>query len=473
MKVSTDSPVARLHAQALRCLKSGKKNEGIVLLRQAIELYPSSGDLHAELASALGQNGELEQAAEHYKKAARLSPKQPFIHYACGLFLLETGNAGEAERYFRKTFALQPESTDALAHIGTCLQRQKKFGEAEKIFAEAAARDPLNIEALYGLGQIYDARGDTAQAFTRFRQANEVQSRDPIAKAVSLRAFPGLIGKFRDVIASGEASSWTAPPMPDNAPRLVFLVGFPRSGTTLLDQILSGHPDIEVAEERLGLAAAGNHIITTKKKSVPGALSSLSDDEIQKLRNIYFSALKGMGFSLRPGSVFIDKLPLNLVYAPFIHRLFPEAKFILALRHPCDSVLSCYMQLFVINEAMIHFLDLERAARFYDQAFAAWDGAQTALKLKTHIVRYENVVQDLRGEVEAALAFLGLDWHEGMEKFDETARSRRIKTPSSGQVTQKIYTGARGRWHKYRDYMGDVPDILRPWIEKFGYEIDE
>lgn len=473
MKVQTGSPVAKLHAQALHCLKAGRKAEGIALLKQAIDLYPSSGDLHAELASALGQNGEIEQAAEHYKKAARLSPKQPFIHYACGHFLLQTGNAAEAERCFRKVFALQPENTDALANIGTCLQRQRKFDEAERIFTDVAARDPVNIEALYGLGQIYDTRGDIARAFTCLRQANEVQSCDPITKAISLRVFPGLIGKFRGLIASGEAASWTAPPMPDDAPQLVFMVGFPRSGTTLLDQILSGHPDIEVAEERLGLAAAGNHIIATRKKSVPDALSSLSGGEIQKLRAIYFSALKGMGFSLRPGSVFIDKLPLNLIYAPFIHRLFPEAKFILALRHPCDSVLSCYMQLFVINEAMIHFLDLERAARFYDQAFAAWDEAQAALKLKTHVVRYENVVQDLKGEVEAALGFLGLDWHEGMEKFDETARSRRIKTPSSGQVSQKIYTGARGRWHKYREYMGNVPEILRPWIEKFGYEIDE
>ena len=472
MKVQTDSPVAKLHARALHCLKTGRKAEGITLLRQAIDLYPSSGDLHAELASVLGQNGDLEQAAEYYKKAARLAPKQPFIHYACGHFLLETGNAAEAERYFRKTFALMPEEVDALANVGTCLQLQKKFGEAENIFAKTLALQPINIQALYGMGQIYDALGDVSRAFNYFKQANELQSSDPIAKAISLRAFPAVINTFRNLIASGATASWTAPPLPDDTPGLAFLVGFPRSGTTLLDQILSGHPDLEVAEEKTGLAAAGNHIIATKKKMVPQALSSLSDEDIQELRRIYFATLKGMGVSLRPGSVFIDKLPLNLIYAPFIHRLFPEAKFILALRHPCDSVLSCYMQLFSINEAMIHFLDLERAARFYYLAFTGWEEAAAALKLKTHIVRYENVVQDLKGEVEAALDFLGLDWHDGMEAFDATARSRRIKTPSSGQVTQKIYSSARGRWHKYREYMGNVPETLRPWIEKFGYEID-
>lgn len=260
--------------------------------------------------------------------------------------------------------------------------------------------------------------------------------------------------------------------MPDGWPQLVFLVGFPRSGTTLLDQILSGHPDIEVAEERNGLAYPGNFIIKTKNKTVPEALSSLTADEIANLRHMYFKAMKEMGFKLRPGSVFIDKLPLNLVYAPFIHRLFPDAKFILALRHPCDSVLSCFMQPFQLNESMMHFLDIENGAKFYDLSFSAWEEAAAALKLKYHTVRYENVVSDLKSEVDAALKFLELDWHEGMENFDQTAQGRRIKTPSASQVSQKIYTRAKGRWHKYREYMGKAPDILRPWIEKYGYEFE-
>jgi Flp pilus assembly protein TadD len=472
MKVQTDSPVAKLHAQAIRCLKSGQTSTAIELFRQAIALFPSSGDLHAELAAALAQKGDFAPALVSYDKAVRLSPKQPFIHFSYAQLLMQTGNAEEAERRFRKVLALVPNDPNVLTHIGVCLQRQGKPDAAEKFFLQTLAVAPDKIEALSGLGMIYDARGDTARAFPCFKKVKDLQAADPAALILSDRAMPGMVMLYRKLIASGETAKWTAPPMPDDAPRLVFLVGFPRSGTTLLDQILSGHPDIEVAEEKTALAIAGNHIIKTTGKSIPKALTALSHDDIRNLRKIYFSSLKSMGFSLRPGSVFIDKLPLNLVYAPYIHRLFPDAKFILALRHPCDSVLSCYMQLFAINEAMMQFFHLERGAHFYDMCFSAWDEAVETLKLKVHTVRYEKVVSDLKGEVEKALKFLELDWHEGMENFDVTAQGRRVKTPSAGQVSQKIYTRAKGRWHKYREYLGNVPDILRPWIEKFGYEID-
>ncbi|HTK83606.1 MAG TPA: sulfotransferase [Patescibacteria group bacterium] len=472
MRVQADSPVAKLYDQAIRCIKAGRAPDAVKLLQQAIELYPSSGDLHAQLAGALSLSGDIDGAVEEYKKACRLSPKQPHIHFACAQYLLQTNNVAEAEKYFRKTFTLSPDIPDAIAHVGLCLQRQKKVDEAEKAFQQTLEIDPDNVHALYGLGQIYDARDEAAKAFEYFKRSKAVQAADMMAKAMSPRAMPAVISRFRRLTASRETDSWKAVPMPEDWPRLVFLVGFPRSGTTLLDQILSGHPDIEVAEERNGLAYPGNFIIKTKKKTVPEALSSLTADEISDLRRMYFKAMKEMGFKLRHGSVFIDKLPLNLVYAPFIHRLFPEAKFILALRHPCDSVLSCFMQPFQLNESMMHFLDIENAAKFYDLSFSAWEEAAAALKLKYHTVRYENVVSDLKSEVDAALKFLELDWHEGMENFDQTAHGRRIKTPSASQVSQKIYTRAKGRWHKYREYMGKAPDILRPWIEKYGYEFE-
>ena len=176
---------------------------------------------------------------------------------------------------------------------------------------------------------------------------------------------------------------------------------------------------------------------------------------------------------MNPGGVFIDKFPLNLVSSPLIRRLFPEARFILALRHPCDCVLSNYMQRFIPNGAMIHMIDLNDAAKLYDRCFSAWEEARSVLNLKVHTIKYEDVVSDLKAEIMKALGFLGLDWQDSVAAFDETAKKRIIGTPSRKQVTQKLYTKAKGRWHKYREYMGDVPEILRPWAEKFGYSIDD
>jgi hypothetical protein len=119
----------------------------------------------------------------------------------------------------------------------------------------------------------------------------------------------------------------------------------------------------------------------------------------------------------------------------------------------------------------VHMLDLADAARFYDLSFSAWEEASVALGLKVHTIKYENVVTDMKAEIVGALDFLGLDWRESVAAFDERAKARRINTPSRNQVTRKLYTNARYRWEKYRDYMGDVPEILRPWAEKFGYDI--
>ena len=463
------NPAAALHARAQRSLRAGNAAEAAALLKQALDLHPGSGALHAELAAALWQQGSLEMAAKHYAKAARLAPSQPQVQQACGHFLLQTGKYAEAQRCFRKALNLAPGDPAALEGLGLCLQRQKKPDEAEGFFSKALAVSPHRAQALYGLGHIMDERGDADRAFAFFRQANEAQARDPAARAVPLGAFPAIINEYRQLVSSGIAREWTAPPLPEDRPAPVFLVGFPRSGTTLLDQIFSGHSDIEVVEELPALAKAGNHLINAKKKSLPQCLASLTGPEITVLREIYFGALEERGFALKPGGVLIDKLPLNMVYTPFIRRLFPDAKFILALRHPCDAVLSCYLQPFALNEAMIHFLGLERAARLYGLCLTAWEEAVAGLGLETHIIRYENVVTGLKEEIAGALRFLGREWQEGIEAFDDTARRRAIKTPSAAQVTQKIYTGASGRWQRYYGHLAPHLGLLAPWAEAFGY----
>ncbi len=223
-----------------------------------------------------------------------------------------------------------------------------------------------------------------------------------------------------------------------------------------------------MAEEKPALRAAEIKIKGDGKKPAWELLDKIDDAGIEAARSSYFSAMKDSGSLLKPDGVFIDKMPLNLVHAALIKRLFPDARFILALRHPCDCVLSNYMQRFYPNDAMANMLDMDDAAALYDRSFSAWEDAVRVMDLKFHAVRYEDVVSDLKGEIEKALGFLGLGWQDGVSAFDETAKKKLINTPSRTQVSQKLYTRAKGRWHKYRDYMGGVPEKLRPWAEKFG-----
>jgi len=201
------------------------------------------------------------------------------------------------------------------------------------------------------------------------------------------------------------------------------------------------------------------------------ALDSLAEAGVVRLRAVYLEELRARLGDPAGDRLVIDKLPLNLVHAGLIHRLFPEARFILALRHPCDAVLSCFMQNFALNDAMANFLDLEAAARLYDAIMRLWVAAEETLSLRVHVLKYEDLVADLPGTVQPLMAFLGLDWHDGMADYQTTALGRgRINTPSYQQVTEPLYSRASGRWLNYRDQMAPVLPLLAPWAERFGYE---
>jgi hypothetical protein len=205
------------------------------------------------------------------------------------------------------------------------------------------------------------------------------------------------------------------------------------------------------------------------------ALSGLADfplSEVEGMRAQYFTEHGGWAATWE--GVFIDKLPLNIVHAGLITRVFPGAKFILALRHPCDVVLSCFLRRFDLNTAMVQFLDLEGAARFYDAVFSLWGRYTSVMKLDVHAIHYEDVVSDFRPTVASLLDFLGVPWNDAVLEYDRTAREKaHISTPSYHQVTQKIYTRASGRWLRYRKHMEPVLPILEPWVKKLGYSMDQ
>jgi hypothetical protein len=173
------------------------------------------------------------------------------------------------------------------------------------------------------------------------------------------------------------------------------------------------------------------------------------------------------------GKMVIDKNPLSMIRMPLIHRLFPDAKIILAMRHPCDVVLSCYMQNFKATEAMSSFLDLSNASRTYDRIFAYWEKCREVLPINVHMLRYEAMIEDLESTTRPLFDFLDLPWEEQVLDHQKTAIGRGfIRTPSYAQVTEKIYSSASGRWNRYRGYMTEVLPILEPWVSRYGYRLD-
>jgi hypothetical protein len=157
---------------------------------------------------------------------------------------------------------------------------------------------------------------------------------------------------------------------------------------------------------------------------------------------------------------------------PLIHRLFPDARFILALRHPADVILSCYFSNFRTTPSLMNFLRLDAAVDFYDLAFSIWQRASELLPINVHTIQYEKLVDDPETQLRGLAEFLGLNWRDELLDHTRTAASRDfIATASYAQVIEPIYRRAVGRWEKYRAQLEPVLPALRPWAEKFGYSI--
>ena len=164
------------------------------------------------------------------------------------------------------------------------------------------------------------------------------------------------------------------------------------------------------------------------------------------------------------------KLPLNILDTPLIHQLYPQAKFILALRHPMDTILSCWIQNFKLNPAMANMVDLDRIVEFYCVAMEIFQICRSNYNLSVHEIRYEDLIDNLSEETSLLLNFLDLEWQSGMENFQDTALKRgRIKTPSYSQVIQPLYKDSKYRWLNYEKYLFQYLDQINPWIKQFAY----
>ncbi len=256
-------------------------------------------------------------------------------------------------------------------------------------------------------------------------------------------------------------------PVADPAP--IFIVGFPRSGTTLLDTMLRGHPALALAEETDAVATMINAYAGDDDAGL-AALPELSRDALVRLRATYLDAL-ARHVDPAAGARAVDRFGLNMVYAGEIRRVFPEARLVLLLRHPADCVLSCFMQSFRASSANASFHTLEDAAHLYDRVFDLWDCYERTLGLDAYTLRYEDLVGDVEGSCRALLEALGVAWHPGVLEHERTARARPlIRTASYGQVTRPVSPASVGRWRRYERALAPVLPVLEPWIERLGYE---
>lgn len=445
-----------------------------------------------------------EQAAFNWDKGIpwlRKAQQSPDLPQKERLYIAE---AQALERLFRPKDALKVLDRDFQGenfHLarqveGNCLQQAGRPDEARRMLENWLPDAPASAATVSGrrlLGQLLDKSGDYDAAWEEFRKGNEIAGK-VFQRRISrnnvrwrTEAWRALYGKPKWV----ERLNNNPIDYDDFTP--VFLVGFPRSGTTLLEQMLDAHGRIQTLEEKpMVFHAIGQAVAVMQARArIKGLLRddmhrkeyavasyhelpALGNTEMGKLRELYFQVAEHYS-PIDRNKVLVDKQPLNLGDIGFILRLFPRAKFIVALRHPADCVLSCLMQNFSDNDGMANFLDPEHAASFYKHIMALlWQYESTlGIQEQIHYIRYEDMLDDFGGEVGRLLEFMGLEWDDGVTRYDEHARQRgSLSTPSYQGVTRKLYKGSVNRWHNYAEQLEPYLHYFRDAAKRYGYSLE-
>lgn len=472
MGLQPSDPKAYMNLGSL-LLAQGRNEEALTQCQRAVQLAPKLALAHNTLGGALKATGDVDGAAAAYEKALELDSDLVDAQGNLASLYEETNRADDARAIAEKVLASHPGHAHAALVLAKCDRRDGNFGIAiNRLKSLKLDTQPATLrrDLAFELSRLYDREEKPAEAFAAMSEGN--------AQALVAEGVDETLGdQFLTTVS--RLNEWMTPDAADaigDLPRLddgeidpVFLVGFPRSGTTLLGQVMDSHSRLVMVEERPMLDQLVVQL-RSDSKGYPNAIAALDADAISSLRARYFSAVD-QECDRQAGQRVVDKFPLHLVHAGLIRAVFPKAQFVFALRHPCDVVLSCFMQNFRPNPAMANFFSIERGARTYGRVMGLWQVYETALKPDAHIIRYEDVVTDFDTEVSNLLTFLKLDWEDAVRDFAERARSRgKIDTPSYAQVTEELYTRARYRWLRYEEQMKPTMGDLAPWISHFGYE---
>jgi tetratricopeptide (TPR) repeat protein len=360
---------------------------------------------------------------------------------------------------------------DLLLAEAILAQRESNHTQARDFLNEALrdhANFPLRHNLLFPLAVSLDALGDYADAFAVMREAHESQAaylEAAIGKTAAVES-PTVQLTARGV-ASGEVDGWLDESAPSSSASPVFVVGFPRSGTTLLELALDGHPALRSMDEQPFLARVIDHV-RSMGLEYPRDLGKLTAAQLALLRAQYWRRVEGQ-VRLEPGQRLIDKNPLNMLRLPLIRRLFPKAHTVLIVRHPCDVLMSCYIQHFRAPDLALICKDLTTLATSYRRFFDYWYEQLPRLGASTFEVRYETLIADFESQLRALMSYLRVPWDPALLSPASQAHARGfVSTPSYTQVIQPVTSRAIGRWKHYASQLGEVMSVLEPYIARFG-----
>jgi len=462
-----------LNACGLCLVRMDRAEEALRCYDQAVAIAPDFGQAWFNRGWPLERLGEITKATQTYARAADINPENAEAWANLAALDVRRGNTTAARVNAEKALALQPGHPTAILALAAIEIAEPEVAQARLKELLSGPLTPLDRAIAIGqLGDVLDALDKPAQAFDAYRTSNSL-FREQSAPRFERPGQP-TVGDaarwFTEWARNLDAMAWAAG-VEDHAGEAgeaghVFLLGFPRSGTTLIENVLASHPAVTSVEELETLAAGV--VAYASGPDGPKRLDEATATELQRSRDAYWARVRELGVD-PVGKVFVDKNPFNTLKLPIILKLFPKAKILFAVRDPRDVLLSCYRRRFQINSSTFQYLDLGQTATSYASAMGLAELLRAKIHFDEYQLVYERLVAEFGSEARAVCAFIGVEWDDALVDFADRARRGDVASASSAQIARGLYAGGAGQWRRYQAQLAPVLPILAPWVERFGY----
>jgi Flp pilus assembly protein TadD len=467
-------PLTRIHAANACCLCQDFHGAADLLKPWRTWLPLESEPLQLELAKLLQLMGDTPSTAVLLEDLIARNPSHLEARLLLAKVYERMNELARSETMARALLEDPIVSTEAarsdIQHLlATLALRNGDLANARSVLEQCRPRHTSDYAHYFELAETYDKLGVPSQAMQALQTAHEwqVQELRIASPEFFLPESPALPAALPRVTPEAYRQ-WPATKAPDSRDSPVFIVGFPRSGTTLLEQMLDAHPGLQSMDENPFFNRLADKL-KSHDEGIMDKLELLQQRDCDELRKLYLIMVSEK-IPRRWDAQLVDKNPLNMLWLPLIYRLFPRAKFILAVRHPCDVILSCYMQNFRSSILGAACANLPRLASAYVGAMDYWLQNVSIFQPDVLVSRYEDLVEDFPGHTARIAQFLGLDDSTPMLRFDQHARDKGyIATPSYDQVIEPVNRKGMNRWTRYQQEFERVLPTLERMLRHWGY----
>jgi len=485
-------------------------DESLELFEAAVRKYPQNLVALVDASRALGARFEITRAEAILDRMMKLGAHNPNLLHLAGQSYRMIFRPDKAISCFQRVVAMTKEIPDAQLELAVLYERRHRLTEAYSLIEDCLRAAPDYLEAEFfragllrrmndepgaenvlrklqvnehaeplvraqawaGIAQMLDRAGDYDGAMRSILNCKEILTRSegPILK--ESETMQGHLHKLAQSLSAAHFQNWVEAGRVFPPQKMAVLSGLPRSGTTLIEQVLDSHPGLVSSDER---EAFGRDIFPAmwldEKTRIPSAAAfdAILLERLSAQRKRYLNYMAAALNEPIGDRLHLDKNPTMTLLIPGMLRLFPETKLLIALRDPRDVAISCFMQYLPLNTNSVCFLTLERAARRYAHDLGVWLKLRQIIPTPWLEIRYEECVADLERESRKALEFLGLPWDASVLDYRQRLKEKAVASPTYEAVSKPLYTSAIGRWKNYQKYLEPCFPILQPLIEAFGY----